>query len=263
MGRGLDIRDELVVPKLDLSKLDPGKIGDLIEEATAQNSVTVTVYRGFKGYSGIRHRREMHEKHAVVGQAPSVVLADIARMLRGLKPIYLAEAIRRSGGELVGAFPNLRVSVGYDYCAAQLSGTSVAVADTIALSSSTRSPAATDAATTLPWSTAQTTDTAPVTNPNASSGELTYGGLARAAAAYAHTVTGPASTTNTYTLSKTWTCSTTTTGVQLAGLFGGSAKASQGGSNTTNMLFLETSFTPTTLTGASSDQLALTWTVTI
>ena len=49
--------------------------------------------------------------------------------------------------------------------------------------------------------------------------------------------------------------------ILLAGLFGGSGKASQGGTNTTNLLFLESTFTATTL--ANTDQLALTWTVTV
>jgi len=137
----------------------------------------------------------------------------------------------------------------------------VAVADTIALSCRSTAPAATDAATTLPWNTSQTSDTAPVTNPNASSGELTYGGFTRAAGTYAHSVTGPASLTNTYTLSKTFTASAVATSIQVAGLFGGSAKASQGGTNVTNMLFLNTAFTATTM--GSGDQLAITWTVTI
>jgi len=244
-----------------LERLDARKIDDLIAEATDRNHVTVTVYRGFRGETGIRHRKAQEERVPTIGQAPSVVLADIGRMLAGKKPIYFAEAIRRCGGELVGAFPNLRTNVGVDYCAAQLSGTTVLVADTIALAATTRAAGATDGASTLPWSTNQTSDTAPVANPAATSGEITFGGLARAAATYAHSVTGPASATTTYTLSKTFTDTVAITSVQMAGLFGGSAKASQGGTDVTNMLFLETKFTATTL--AATDQLALTWTVTI
>lgn len=244
-----------------LERLDALKIGDLIEETNQRNHVTVTVYRGIRGETGIRHRRSHDEQVPVIGQAPSVVLADIGRMLAGKKPIYFAEAIRRCGGELVGAFPNLRTNVGVDFCAAQLSGTTVLVADTIALAATTRSAAATDGESTLPWNTNQTSDTAPVTNPNASSGEITFGGLTRAAATYAHTVGGPAAGNTTYTLSKTFTASIAITSVQMAGLFGGSAKAAIGGTDATNMLFLETKFTATTL--ANTDQLALTWTITV
>src|SRR5437016_1461526 len=83
---------------------DVRKIEDLIEEANSQNHVTVTVYRGIKGETGIRHRKESEDRHPVTGQGPSVIMADIARMLKGKKPIYFDEAIRRCGGELVGAF---------------------------------------------------------------------------------------------------------------------------------------------------------------
>lgn len=255
MGRGLNMRDDLVVPTLDPAKLG---LGDLIAEAVEKNSVTVTVYRANKG----RHVQTMKEKLPVVGQAPALVLQDIARMMAGLKPIWFDKAMRGYGGELVGAFPNLRTNVGVDYCAAQLSGTTVLVADTIGLSASTRSPTATDAETTLPWSTSQTSDTAPVTNPNASSGEITWGGLTRAAATYAHTVGGPSAGNASYTLSHTWTATGTHTSVQMAGLFGGSAKATGvSGTNATNMLFLESIFTATLLN--NGDQLALTWTINI
>jgi hypothetical protein len=83
--------------------------------------------------------------------------------------------------------------------------------------------------------------------------------MGRAAATYAHTVTGPGSATLSYTLSKTFTATAAVTSVQLAGLFGGSGKASQGGTDAANMLVLETAFTAQTL--ATSDQLVLTWTV--
>lgn len=275
MSRGLNITDEVEGRKFSgarvldrkfgpfeiVARLDARRTAALIAEANEKNNVTVAVYRATRGPAGVRHVRSLHEQNPVVGTPNSLVLADIGRMLKGKKPVYLAEAIRLSGGELLGVFPNLRTNVGVDYCAAQLSGTSVAVADTIALAASTRTPGATDAATTLPWSTAQTTDTAPVTDPSATAGEITFGGLSRAAGTYAHTVGGPSAGNTSYTLTHTWTASATITSVQLAGLFGGSAKASQGGSNTTNMLFLETAFTVTTL--ASADQLALTWTVNI
>jgi hypothetical protein len=241
--------------------LEMDRIGDLLEEANSKNSVTVTVFRAIRGDAGVRHKRVLEERQPVVGQTPSLILADIGRMLAGKKPVYFAEAVRRCGGELVGAFPNLRTNVGIDFCAAQLSGTSVATATFIALAASTRSPAATDAATTLPWSTAQTSDTAPVTDPSASAGEITFGGLSRAAATYAHTVGGPSAGNASYTMSHTWTATTAITSVQLAGLFGGSANNAQGGTNVTNMLFLESTFTATTL--ANNDQLGLTWTVNI
>jgi hypothetical protein len=279
MGRGLNIADEIDTgaaehrfpgaavlerragPLQILARIDERRIRGLIDEANRNNHVTVAVYRAVRGPAGTRHKRTLHEQRPVVGMSPSLALADIGRMLKGKKPMYFQEAVRMMGGDLVGAFPNLRTNVGVDYCAAQLSGTTVSVADTVALAASTRSPGATDAATTLPWSTAQTSDTAPVTNPSASAGEITFGGLQRSTCTYAHTVSGPASAVSSYTLAHTWTASTAITSVQLAGLFGGSAKASQGGTNVNNMLFLESTFTVTTL--ANADQIALTWTVNI
>lgn len=272
MGRALNITDHVDAEAIRggyvaerrfgpfeiLASIDPVKAEALIQEANQHNTVTVAVYRATRGMTGIRHKRTEYERHDVVGQAPSLALADIGRMLNGDRPVYLDKALALSGGELVGAFKNLRTNVGVDYCAAQLSGTSVAVADTIALSANTLTPSATDAATTLPWNTAQTTNG----GGTGADGEFTtYGSMARAAATYAHTVGGPAAGNASYTLTHTWTASATVTNVRLAGLFGGSGKAAQGGTNVTNMLFLESAFTTTTLSAA--DQLALTWTVNI
>lgn len=279
MSKGLNIRDEIASgtaerrfpgaqvlerkfgPLEIIARLDARKTASLIREANENNHVTVAVYRAVRGPAGLRHVQTLHERDSVVGTPQSLVLADIGRMLKGKQPVYLAKAIELTGGELRGVSKNLRTNVGIDFCAAQLGGTSVAVATWMALAASTRSPSATDAATTLPWSTAQTTDTAPVTDPSATAGEITFGGLSRAAGTYAHTVGGPAAGNTSYTMSHTWTASTAITSVQLAGLFGGSAASAQGGTNVTNMLFLESTFTVTTL--ANGDQLALTWTINI
>ena len=63
-----------------------------------------------------------------------------------------------------------------------------------------------------------------------------------------------------YTASATWTATGTSTSSQMAGLFGGAGKTAQG-SGATNILFLENTFTATSL--VTNDQLSLTWTVNI
>ena len=80
-------------------------------------------------------------------------------------------------------------------------------------------------------------------------GEISTGGLARAAAT---TITHSAGT-NTTTLARTWTASAGHTSVQLAALFN---TATTGG-----IMTHEATFTATTL--VSGDQLELTWTLTL
>jgi hypothetical protein len=173
-------------------------------------------------------------------------------MMAGKKPIYMAEAFKRFGGDLVGVTPNGRVNTGIDFCAANLGGTQVAQADWIALSNNTQATGATDSSNTLPWSSAQAADGAAGTG----RGEYTALGVARKNSTYAHT-TGVTS----YTQSATWTATGTVTSLQIAGMFGGAGKTAQGTATATDNLFVENTFTATSL--ANTDQLSLTWTINI
>jgi len=123
---------------------------------------------------------------------------------------------------------NLITNAGKDFIARQLGSTSPAPngANYIALSTDSTTPSASD--TTLP-------------------GEITYGGLARSQGTYSHE-----DGTNTFTIQKTFTATTSFTGVQKAGLF----TAPTGGT----MLAVNT-FTPINL--QNGDQLQITWTITI
>lgn len=235
---------------------DSAVLADLLEEVSLKNHVRVVHYRAIKRRNARTiHRKVMDElADPAVALGPALLLQDSVRVLAGKKPIYLAEAFRRLGGELRSIRPNLRVNDGIDYVSAQLGGSALAaanVADYIALSNNTISPAATDGSDTLPWSTAEPTDGAP----SATRGEYTGVGMTRAQATYAH------SSPNTYyTMAHTWTATGTVTSVRMAGLFGGTAKTTQGNS-ANNILFLENTFTATTL--STDDQLSLTWTVNI
>jgi hypothetical protein len=232
------------------------QIGDLLDELDGrENHVRVSVYRAktVRGLRVVRKRvlDELNPAKAV--GVPSLVLADTVRMLRGAAPVYLAEATRRLGGELVSVTPNLRTNVGINFCAANLWGTDggqVAIADYIAISNNNAAPASTDSSSTAPWSTAAATDAAP----SGSRGEWTALGLTRKQATLAHTANA-----TSLTASATWTASGTATSSQMAGLFGGSSKTTQG-AVAGNILFLENTFTATTLN--TSDQLSLTWTLT-
>jgi len=224
---------------------------DLLEEVAAKNHVAVRVFRTIsKPRSAYAIQKQvMHELGETVAQLPALVRQDHLRMLKGLKPIYVGELNRRFGGELVSVTGNLRTNVGIDFVADSLSGPSGAggVADYIGLSANAATPAAGDSSSSVPWSSAQTTD--------GTGGEFTMLGLARKQATYAHT-----GSATSYTMTATWTASATVTNVRLAGLFGGSSKTTQGNS-ANNKLVLENTFTATTL--ANTDQLSLTWTVNI
>lgn len=230
-------------------------VQDLLDEVSAKNHVTVRVFRSIRPVrSAYAITKQVFEDLGEsIAQMPALVRQDHLRMLAGLKPIYAAEAMRRLGGELVSVTPNLRTNVGIDFVADSLSGPSGAggVADYIGLSNNTATPAAGDSSATVPWSSAQAADAAA----SGTTGEYTAVGLARKQATYAHT-----GSATSYTMTATWTATGAITSVRLAGLFGGSAKTTQGNS-ANNKLFLENTFTATTL--ANTDQLSLTWTVNI
>lgn len=228
-------------------------IGDLLDEFADKNTVRVVKFEAFKRQGRIA-LREVYDGLATVGALPpSLWLADSLRVLAGKKPIYLGEAFRRFGGDLVGVFANGRVNTGIDFCANALGGTSQpSVADWIALSNNSAATGATDSSNTLPWSSAQATDGAAST----SRGEYTALGVARKNATYAHTTS-----VTSYTQSATWTATGAVTSLQMAGMFGGAGKTAQGTATATDNLFVENTFTATSL--ATSDQLSLTWTINI
>lgn len=227
-------------------------IGDLLEEFGDKNHVRVVKFQAFERNGRIALHEVSEEIAKISCLPPSLMLADSIRMMAGKKPIYMAEAFKRFGGDLVGVTPNGRVNTGIDFCANSLGGTQPAQADWIALSNNTAATGATDSSNTLPWSSAQATDGAAGTG----RGEYTALGVARKNSTYAHT-TGVAS----YTQAATWTASGAVTSLQMAGMFGGSTKTAQGTATATNILFVENTFTATSL--ATSDQLSLTWTVNI
>lgn len=227
-------------------------IDDLLEEVADKNHVRVVKFEAFERHGKIELREVSNELTKLGALPPSLAMMDNLRMLAGKKPVYLREAFKRFGGDLLGVFPNGRVNTGIDFCAANLGGTQVAQADWIALSNNSAATAATDSSNTLPWSSAQTTDGAAST----SRGEYTAIGVARKNSTYAHT-TGVTS----YTQSATWTATGAVTSLQMAGMFGGAGKTAQGTATAVDNLFLENTFTATTL--ANNDQLSLTWTVNI
>jgi len=230
-------------------------ITDLLQEVGHKNHVRVMVRRAVTGPAGVRHKVAYDELHGSTSCPPALALADHLRMLAGKQPIYLREALRRMGGiGLVSVAPNLRTNAGINFCAANLAGTDggqVAQADYIALSNNTNAPAAGDTSATTQWATGVATNAAP----SGSRGEWTGLGLTRALATMAHTANA-----TSYTASKTFTASGTSTGSQLAGLFGGAGRTAQS-NGATNILFLESTFTATDL--VNNDQLSLTWTVNI
>jgi hypothetical protein len=130
---------------------------------------------------------------------------------------------------------NLKTTGGIDVIAKQLADTAAqpASGNYIALSTDAGAPAAGDCAA----GSAACTLT----------GEISTNGLARAQAVFAHT-----NGTSTYTLSKTWTATGTHTNVQKAGVFNAASSGT--------MIF-ENTFTATTLN--NTDQIQLTWTITI
>lgn len=228
-------------------------ISDLLDEVAAKNHVRVTKFEAVKERGRIK-LYECVEHIAKVGAVPAhLVMQDHYRMLAGRKPIYLAEALRRLGGDLRSVTANGRVTVGIDFCATQLGSTAPTTqADYIALSNNTSATAAGDSSSSVAaWSSNQAADAAAGTT----TGEMTYSGMSRKQATYAHT-----NGVTSYTQTATWTATGTVTAVQKAGMFGGSARTAQG-TSANNILFVTNTFTSTTL--ANNDQLSLVWTVNI
>lgn len=235
---------------MSASLLDIKASQELLEEAGAKNHVRVFLHRA--GATELVSDSAV-DPSEVVPTPANFALLDSVRMLHGLKPLWLREAARRYGFELVSVTPNLRTTVGIDYVASALgdsSGSRAAVAQYIALSNSTGTPLASDTATTTSgtgvyWGTNSTTDAAA----SSTRGELNYGGVARALATYAHT----GSATN-YTMTKQFTATGTVTAAQAAGLFNSAT-------NQAGTLFVQNTFTATSL--VTNDQLTIAWTVNI
>lgn len=242
------------VHKVDPRMFDPARVSDLIQEISEKNNVRVVKYerRHRPMQAGAPAMVKVYDEMGVAqANIPALTMYDALRAMKGKVPIYSAEALRRLGGDLRSVTQNLRTTVGADFAAAQLSGTTVAQADWIALTNNTNSPAAGDSSATVQWATGTATDVAA----SATSPEYTGLGVARKLATYAHT-----GGTASYTMSATWTASGTVTSLRMAGLFGGAGKTAQG-NGATNILFLENTFTATSL--ANGDQLSLTWTVNV
>ncbi len=234
---------------LDLAMIErdyPELVDDLLAEIGEKNTVRAVVHR-----SG---------KYELVGDStsqafgPMLYVQDRLRVSNGLKALWVPELVRRTGGELVGWSPNLRTNIGNDYQAAQTGGAgSTTIAKYVALSNNTNAAAAanTSANTTntrICWGTASATDAAAST----SRGEYTALGMARAAATYAHTTSA-----GTFTQTITFTSATgNSTNLQACGLLD---SVTQGAGS----LYCENTFTATSLVAATSDQLTITWTVTM
>lgn len=242
----------VLLERVDPRMFDPAKIEDLIQEISEKNHVRVVKYEARKrDFQRVSHVKVFDEMGVSQANIPALAMYDAIRALKGEQPIYMQEALRRMGGDLRSITQNLRTTVGADFASAQLGGTSVAVADWIALTNNTNSPASGDSSSTVQWATGTAVDVAA----SGTSPEYTALGVARKQATYAHT-----GSTAVYTMSATWTATATVTALRLAGLFGGAAKTAQG-SGATNILFLENTFTATSL--ANGDQLSLTWTVNL
>jgi hypothetical protein len=229
------------------------EIEDLLAEVADKNHVVVVKYAAQEKRGKTIVKFEGDHVAQTVALTPALALQDKLRVMVGKKPLYLPEVYRRVGGELRDVSRNTRTNVGIDFVATQLASTAPTTqADYMALSNNTAAIAATDTSNVTPWSSNQTADAAA----GATTGEMSYSGMARKQGTYAHTV----SNTN-YTLQATWTASGTVTAAQKAGNFGGSTRNTAQSATATDILFLANTFTATTL--ASSDQLSLTWTVNI
>lgn len=229
------------------------EIQDLLDEVADKNHVTVAVFRATEQHGKTRARYEGSEVAKMVALSPALVRQDKLRALIGKKPIYLNEMYRRLGWDLVSITRNLRTNVGIDFVYTQLSSAAPTTqADYIALSNNTAATAATDSSSSVPWSSNQSADAAA----SGTTGEMTFGGMTRKQATPAHT-----GSATSYTLAATWTATGAVTAVQKAGLFGGSSRTAFLASSANNILFLENTFTSTTL--ATNDQISLTWTVNI
>lgn len=237
-------------------QMDPAEVADLLAEVGEKNTLRVVKHEAKRPDPRKRtiHKVSLNEEFKeAVACLPSLLRIDQLRVATGKKPMFLDAAIRRvNGGELVSVGFNLRTNVGIDLVALQLGGTATTTtADYLAVSNNTTSPNATHTSSTIPWSSNQSADAAA----GGTTGEYTVLGVTRAQATYAHT-TGVAS----YTQTKTFTATGTITSLQVAGLFGGSSRTAQGAS-ANNILFVESTFTATSM--VNNDQLTLTWTINI
>lgn len=224
----------------------------LMAEIGSKNHVRVVVHRARQVGRRWAWNSDVVDERNAFPLLPSLAMMDSVRVLAGRRPMWLAEAVRLTGGQLCSVTPNLRVTVGIDYVSAQLGGTaSATVAKNIALSNNTDAVVVGDTATNttagtgINWGTANATDGAA----SNSRGEYTALGVARAAATYAHT--GGATS---FTQTKTFTASGACTALQACGMFD---SLTQGAGT----LFVENTFTATSL--ATNDQLTITWTINI
>lgn len=224
----------------------------LLASLGERNHVRVVVHRHErKGRRWSWSPGEVVGDGVAVAHLPELVRMDSLRVAAGKPAMWLDEAVRLTGGHLVGVTPNLRTTVGIDYVSVQLGGTpSVTSAKYIAVSNNTNAANAANTATNttatrICWGTANATDAAPSTT----RGEYTALGMARAAATYAHTTS-----VTSYTQTLTFTASSAITSVQACGLFDAATQ-------NTGTLFLENTYTATSL--ATNDQLTIAWTVNI
>lgn len=239
--------------ELLLASIDVDSVRDLLEEVGDKNIVRVVKHEYKKNHKYGKFNSELVDQTNGVATVRDLVKIDQLRMLSGKKPIYLDEALQRnSGGDLRSVKANLRTNVGTDFVADTLGGTQKLMADWIALSNNTSAANATHSSSSIPWSSNQSADAAA----GATTGEYTALGVARKLATYAHTAS-----TASYTQAATWTATGTVTALQIAGLFGGTAKTGFNASNAQNALFVESTFTSTSL--VNLDQLTLTWTINI
>lgn len=241
------------------------EIKPLMQEVGEKNHVRVIVHRADpngKVWGGIRNADLVHDsrtdKGASLAFLPMLARIDHLRMLAGKKPHWIDKAIAMTGGELRSITPNLRTTVGIDYVASALgdsSGSRAAVAQYIALTNCTGTPAVGDTSATtgasgtgINWGTPSSSDAAAGTG----RGEYTAtsgsgGGMQRALATYAHTATQ-----TLYTMTKQFTATGTCTAMQACGLFNNSSQGA-------GTLFVENTFTATSL--ATNDQLTIAWTI--
>lgn len=242
-------------PQKIFDEIDPVEAKELLDEIGERNHVMVWKHAATTNRGRTTHRKELvaEGNSGVRACIPALLKMDKMRTLKGKKPMFLDAALKRSGGRLISVTYNLRVNAGIDFAANALGtdGTQPTPANWLALTNNTGGTSATHASSSLPWSSAQGTDAAAST----ATGEYTAIGVARAVAVYAHT-----GSATSYTQTKTWTATGAVTSLQLAGMFGGSSKNTQG-SNANNILFVENTFTATSL--VNNDQLTLTWTINI
>jgi len=244
-----------------LDALPDHAVAALLDPLEEKNRVRVSVTRReHKPHTRAVHNVRVEEVGGAVHLTREMLaVADEVRALKGEPMIYLPEAYRLGGMELLDVAPNTRVDVGVAYVKDSLGNNASrpAVAQYIALSNNSN-PANQGAvtthtnATTPLWGTADTTDCAAATT----RGEINYAGLNRgnATGGPAATYAGGATATTNYTMTRTWTATGAVTGVQVCGMFNSSTTSA-------GTLFLESTFTATTL--ASGDQLTLTWTVNV